>query len=54
MKTDEVLDPVCGMRFPSEKAAATTEWEGRTYHFCSEGCKASFEADPARYARRES
>ena len=24
--------------------------EGRTYYFCSAGCRASFESDPARYA----
>lgn len=43
-------DPVCGMDVAEGSAAATTEYEGRTYYFCSPGCKQSFDADPQRYA----
>lgn len=46
----KVTDPVCGMSFEEVKAAATMEYEGRTYHFCAEACRKQFEADPARYA----
>ena len=28
----------------------TSTYEGRTYYFCSEGCKAKFDAEPERYA----
>jgi starch phosphorylase len=28
----------------------SSEYGGKTYHFCSEYCRRSFEADPARYA----
>jgi uncharacterized membrane protein YraQ (UPF0718 family)/YHS domain-containing protein len=47
-------DPVCGMSVDQRKAR-TLEYEGRTYYFCSDHCKATFEADPERYAggRRE-
>jgi Cu2+-exporting ATPase len=42
-------DPVCGMRFDTEDAAAGTEHEGETYFFCSQTCHDSFTADPAAY-----
>jgi len=47
-------DPVCGMSVDKGKAR-TLEYEGRTYYFCSDHCKATFEADPERFAggRRE-
>ena len=41
-------DPVCGMTV-DRKTAFSTEWKGTTYFFCGPGCKARFEADPARY-----
>ncbi|HEX2164267.1 MAG TPA: heavy metal translocating P-type ATPase [Thermoanaerobaculia bacterium] len=44
-----VTDPVCGMTFPPEKAAATVEHGGETVSFCSEGCRRKFEAEPERY-----
>ena len=47
-----VKDPVCGMDIDPEKAATTVEYEGRTYHFCSPGCKTAFEQDPQRYLAR--
>jgi YHS domain-containing protein len=50
----EVLDPVCGMRFEDDKAAATMEYEGTTYYFCGEGCKRAFESDPKRYVEGSS
>ena len=44
-----VKDPVCGMEIDSAKAAATSEYEGVTYYFCSVGCKQSFDTNSARY-----
>jgi Cu2+-exporting ATPase len=44
-----VTDPVCGMRIEPEDAAATAEYQGTTYHFCSKGCHGRFVADPAAY-----
>src|SRR5204862_1509455 len=41
-------DPVCGMTVKSSTPHRAVH-EGRTYLFCSAGCKAKFEADPARY-----
>ena len=45
-------DPVCGMNVDEKKAAASATYEGKTYYFCSAGCKATFEAAPAKYATR--
>jgi len=34
-----------------EAKAITTEYGGKIYYFCSQRCRAAFEADPAKYAR---
>jgi Cu+-exporting ATPase len=43
------LDPVCGMTVDPERAAASSVYRGRTYHFCSEGCAQRFQANPEKY-----
>jgi xanthine dehydrogenase accessory factor len=45
----EAVDPVCGMTVAIAGARETAVHEGRTYYFCGAGCRARFEADPARY-----
>src|SRR5438094_532780 len=42
-------DPVCGMTVDRRAGKPTSTYEGRTYYFCGEGCKAKFEAEPERY-----
>ncbi len=44
-------DPVCGMTVAPRRAAGTSSYAGKTYFFCSAGCKASFDRSPARYAQ---
>jgi xanthine dehydrogenase accessory factor len=46
---EEAVDPVCGMTV-SLASAETVAHDGTTYAFCCVGCRARFEADPARYA----
>jgi YHS domain-containing protein len=50
---EEVMekDVVCGMQLDPAKAAGKTEYQGRTYYFCSAGCKAKFDANPAQFAK---
>ena len=48
-----VKDPVCGMEVDSTRAAATATHQGVTYHFCSNACAVTFQAEPARYTDRE-
>jgi Cu+-exporting ATPase len=49
--TSKTVDPVCGMEVTEAAAAGHSEHAGERYAFCSEGCKARFDADPARYVR---
>ncbi len=49
MPTTAVTDPVCGMSIDPDTAAATRQYQGQTYFFCSNGCATSFDKDPARY-----
>jgi YHS domain-containing protein len=43
------IDPVCGMSVEEGEAAGAAEYQGKTYYFCSPGCKIEFEADPDRF-----
>jgi uncharacterized protein len=43
------VDPVCGMTVDRHAGKPTVVYEGRTYYFCGQGCKARFEAEPERY-----
>ncbi|HBI16134.1 MAG TPA: copper-transporting ATPase [Desulfobulbaceae bacterium] len=45
----KVRDPVCGMTIEDSGAAATSTYNGRTYHFCSLSCKEDFEKEPGSY-----
>jgi Cu+-exporting ATPase len=42
-------DPVCGMTVDETNAAGTSEYKGKTYYFCSRGCKVAFDKDPEKY-----
>ena len=48
----KIRDPVCGMEIEMGSAAATRNYEGETFYFCSSSCAQKFDADPARYARQ--
>ena len=41
-----VTDPVCGMTVDPLTSNRTSTYNGQTYWFCSDGCKAEFERDP--------
>lgn len=47
----KVRDPVCGMEFAEEQATTKVEYEGQTYHFCTQACRRQFEKDPKKYAK---
>ena len=46
---DKAIDPVCGMTVPKAKAAATFDYKGTKYYFCSTGCQEAFAKDPEKY-----
>jgi Cu+-exporting ATPase len=45
-----VKDPVCGMEIDPATAAASEEYEGTTYYFCSMSCHDRFVAEPEKFA----
>jgi YHS domain-containing protein len=50
------VDPVCGIHV-DERAATpeeeyTSEYSGEVFYFCSDDCKATFDAAPLQYARK--
>ncbi|MFY9708665.1 MAG: XdhC family protein [Candidatus Cybelea sp.] len=47
---EAAADPICGMDVPVATSRHTAEHAGHLYHFCCERCRATFLADPARYA----
>ena len=52
--TDTVTrDPVCGMMVDPEAGKPTHTHDGHTYHFCCEGCRTKFAADPETHRTAE-
>ena len=47
---ETATDPVCGMKVEIKEGARRRDYDGQTYHFCSEGCQEKFDADPWFYA----
>jgi YHS domain-containing protein len=50
-----ILDPICDMIVDVEEQRGrglTSEHSGKTYAFCSSGCKSSFDDGPTRYAAK--
>jgi xanthine dehydrogenase accessory factor len=43
------VDPVCGMAVAAVSDAPQVEHDGRIVYFCCDGCRATFEQDPARF-----
>ncbi len=43
------IDPVCNMVVSEKKAAATSEYKGKKYYFCSVACKKAFDQKPEKY-----
>jgi len=41
------------MEVEESKAAATSEYEGNKYYFCSVGCKKAFDQNPEKYLAEE-
>jgi YHS domain-containing protein len=39
------------MGMKPEDVASETNYEGRSYYFCSDECRKKWDADPGRYAK---
>lgn len=46
-------DVVCEMQVDTRAPAATSEYKGKIYYFCSPGCKKEFDENPEKYIARE-
>jgi len=47
----KVIDPVCGMEVAPGETKLVSVYKGRSYWFCSDGCRKAFEADPDKYLK---
>jgi Cu2+-exporting ATPase len=47
-----VKDPVCGMEIEPATAYGKTEYEGKTFYFCSKHCSEEFNKNPEKYASK--
>lgn len=46
-------DPICGMSVnEASPPGGTSDYQGKTYYFCSAGCKKTFDASPGKYAAK--
>ncbi len=46
-------DPVCGMDVDEKTAAGQSVYQGKTYYFCSPGCKQAFDKEPQKYVGKK-
>jgi Cu+-exporting ATPase len=44
-----VIDPVCGMKVNPATSKHRHDYKGKTWRFCSNGCRTKFAADPEKY-----
>jgi len=50
---ESAVDPVCGMTVDPHTAQHRHQHRGRTYYFCSAGCRTKFAAEPEKYLDKE-
>ncbi len=48
---EKTKDLVCDAEIDREKSAAKHDYEGKTYHFCSEECRDNFRQNPSSYIK---
>lgn len=47
----QVTDPVCDMKIDDSEATGKSEYNGKTYYFCSKACKIEFDEDPKKFVK---
>lgn len=45
-----VRDPVCGTEVDAARTVELSVFRGEVYHFCCQGCHATFDQNPEKYA----
>ena len=43
-------DPVCGMMVDEKTAKLKCDYNGKTFYFCADSCKKTFEKNPSKFA----
>jgi len=49
-----VKDPICGMNVDEKTAKHKSDYNGKTYYFCAQSCKNTFDKNPEKYAKSSS
>ncbi len=44
-------DPICGMTVDEKTAKFKSDYNGKTYYFCAQSCKSTFDKNPAKFAK---
>ena len=44
-------DPVCKMDVDEKTTKFKSDYKGKTYYFCSPGCKSTFDKNPVKYVK---
>lgn len=51
-KKNVEIDPVCRMEVdPANPPGGKHDYNGKTYYFCSPGCRVSFSKDPEKFLK---
>lgn len=46
------IDPVCNMTVDDKNpSGGKSQYQGKSYYFCSQGCKRSFDKEPSKYVK---
>jgi Cu+-exporting ATPase len=48
-----VKDPVCGMNVDEKTTKLKSEHMGKTYFFCSQLCKTTFDKNPTKFVGKK-
>jgi len=48
---DMAVDPVCKMEVDEDHAKYCSRYKGKSYYFCSPGCKKKFDENPEKYSK---
>jgi YHS domain-containing protein len=47
------IDPVCNMNIDEKDVIYQSEFRGKTYYFCSDGCKKAFIENPEKFMDKD-
>jgi YHS domain-containing protein len=47
------IDPVCGMEVDPKTATNKSNYQGKTYYFCSSEDKKAFDKEPQKYVKSQ-